>query len=431
MKVLVIGSNGREHALAAKYSQSKKTDVIFIAPGNGLTNYKTKKIKNIEIAMIDLDALVRFSKREKVDLVDVAQDDCLAKGYVDRFKRENIAVFGPTKKAAEIEWSKDWARKFMLKYHMPIPHFQTFSDMQNAISFIKKIDAYPVYVKASGLALGKGAIRAETKEQSIYAIDTMSQFGKAGETFLIEECLIGEEFSLFTICDGKSYQILSWAQDHKTVSENGQGPNTGGMGSVAPSGVLNKKILNDIEKKIIKPLMQGMQNERRPYSGILYLGGMVTKDGIKIIEFNARWGDPEAEVIIPSIKIDYLKIVNAVINKKLTNLTINFDKKVRLSIAGCSRGYPNDYSKTKRKEVFGLLEAMKLPGISIYGAGIKRKNNRFFANGGRVFHLVAEGKTIVQARARAYGAMSLIAIEDNNLHYRNDIGWKDMERIFT
>lgn len=431
MRVLVIGSNGREHALAVKYSQSKKTDVIFVAPGNGLTDYKTKKIKNTKIATTDLDTLVRFSKREKIDLVDIPQDDCLAKGYVDRFKRENIAVFGPTKKASEIEWSKTWARKFMLKYHMPIPHFQAFSNMQNAISFVKKIDAYPVYVKASGLALGKGAIRAETKEQSIHAIDTMSQFGKAGETFLIEECLIGEEFSLFTICDGKSYQILSWAQDHKTVSENGEGPNTGGMGSVAPAGVLNKKILKDIEKKIIKPFMQGVQNERRPYSGILYLGGMVTKDGVKIIEFNARWGDPEAEVIIPSIKTDYLEIVNAVINKKLTNLTINFDKKVRLSIAGCSRGYPNDYSKTKGKEVFGLLEAMKLPGISIYGAGIKRKNNRFFANGGRVFHLVAEGKTIVQARARAYGAMSLIAIEDNNLHYRNDIGWKDMERIFT
>lgn len=429
MKVLVIGSNGREHALAVKYSQSKKTDVIFIVPGNGLTDYKTKKIKNIEIAMADLDALVRFSKKEKVDLVDVAQDDCLAKGYVDRFQKENITVFGPTKKAAEIEWSKGWARKFMAKYHMPIPHFQTFSNMQNAISFIKKVNAYPVYVKASGLALGKGVIRAENPKQTYDAILQMKSFGKSGETFLIEEGLIGEEFSLFVIFDRKNYLITKAAQDHKTIYNNNSGPNTGGIGSVAPTNAITNSTLKKIEKTIIKPFIAGMEKENRAYAGILYLGGILTKHDIKIIEFNARWGDPEAEVILPSITSDYVNLAISVIEQKLHATRVTFDNKIRIAVTACAHGYPIDYANIKGKEIFGVIDAIALPDITVFGSGIKRVGTKFFVNGGRVFHLVAEGKSIVQARARAYGAMAMISIEGNNLHYRTDIGWRDVERM--
>lgn len=429
MKVLVIGSNGREHALAVKYSESKKTDVIFIAPGNGLTDYKTKKIKNIEIAMTDIDALVRFSKKEKVDLVDVAQDDCLAKGYVDRFKKENIAVFGPTKKAAKIEWSKDWARKFMLKYHMPIPHFQAFSNIQNAISFIKKINAYPVYVKASGLALGKGVIRAENPKETHDAILQMKSFGKSGETFLIEEELIGEEFSLFMICDGKDYVITKAAQDHKTIYNNNTGPNTGGIGSVAPTNAITNSALKKIEKTIIKPFISAMEKENRAYAGILYLGGILTKQNVKIIEFNARWGDPEAEVILPSITSDYVNLAISVIEQKLYATRVTFDNKIRIAVTACARGYPIDYANIKGKEIFGVIDAANLSGITIFGSGIKRVGTKFFVNGGRVLHVVGEGKNVKEARRKAYEALALLYIEGNNLHYRTDIGFADLERV--
>lgn len=428
MKILVIGSNGREHALAKKYSESEKTDIVFIAPGNGLTDYKTKKIKNVPIPMGDIDALVKFAKKEKINLVDVAQDDCLSKGYVDRFQKENIVVFGPTKKAAEIEWNKDWARKFMLKYNLPIPNFQVFSDTKSAISFVEKEKKSLLYIKASGLAFGKGVIRAENFQQARDAIYQMKSFGDSGRTFLIEEGLVGEEFSLFVICDGKNYVLAQPAQDHKTIYNNGVGPNTGGIGCIAPTNAITNILLKEIEKTIIKPFLLGMEKENRAYFGILYLGGIVTKAGIKIIEFNARWGDPEAEVILPAITSDYLSLVTSVIEKKLHTMKVSFDNKTRIAITACANGYPVDYSNVKGKEVFGINEIMSLPNVKIFGSGIKRVGNKFFVTGGRVLHIVGEGKNIKEARRKAYEAMSLLFIEGNNLHYRTDIGFKDLER---
>lgn len=438
MKVLVIGSNGREHALAVKYSESKKTDIVFIAPGNGLTDYETKKIKNLEIPMTDLNKLVEFAKKEKIDIVDVAQDDCLAKGYVDRFKKENIAVFGPTKKASEIEWSKDWARHFMLKYHIPIPNFQVFSNVKTAISFAKKVNNYPIFIKASGLALGKGVIRAENITEAYDAILQMKSYGKSGETFLIEEGLVGEEFSLFVICDGKNYVITKAAQDHKTIYNNNTGPNTGGIGSVAPTNAITNSILKQIEKTIIKPFLRNMRKENRSYSGILYLGGILTHSSlrssgqakaVKIIEFNARWGDPEAEVILPGITSDYPNLAISVIEQKLHTAKITFDDKIRVAVTACASGYPNDYSNTKGKEIFGIDDIIKLPNIKIFGSGIKRVGAKFFVTGGRILHIVGTGKNIKDARRKVYEAFSLLYIEGNNLHYRTDIGFKDLERI--
>ncbi|MDP3987773.1 MAG: phosphoribosylamine--glycine ligase [Candidatus Levybacteria bacterium] len=428
MKVLVIGSNGREHALAEKYAESKNVNRVFIAPGNGLTDFTNKKIKNVPIKMDNIQALIDFAKKEKVGLVDVAQDDCLAKGYVDRFQNEKIKAFGPTKKAAEIEWSKEWSRNFMTKYNLPIPSFKTFNNKKKAIKYIESIPDQLFFIKASGLALGKGVIKTENKKQAKEAIEKMSRFDKSGDTFLIEGGLIGEEFTLFAICDGEHFVITKSSQDHKTIFDKDKGPNTGGVGSITPTGAVSPKILKEIEEKIIKPTILGLKKEKRPYTGILYLGGMITKQGVKIIEFNARWGDPEAEVILPGIKTDYFDIVNAVIMKQLNNLTIKFDNKVRLSIAGCAKGYPDDYSNAKGKEIFGLLSAAKLPDIEIFGSGIKRKGKRFFINGGRIFHLVAEGEDIKQARKKAYEAISLISVEGNNLHYRKDIGWRDLKR---
>lgn len=430
MKILVIGSNGREHALATKYSESKKVDMVFIAPGNGLTDYGTKKIKNVPIPMNDIEALVKFARKEKIDFVDVAQDDCLSKGYVDRFQEENIKVFGPTKKAAEIEWNKDWSRKFMHKYNLPIPSFQVFSDTKSAIDYVKKIKNSLLFIKASGLALGKGVIRAENFQEASDAIYQMKSFGESGKTFLIEEGLVGEEFSLFVICDGKNYVLAQAAQDHKTIYNNNVGPNTGGIGCIAPTNAIDNSSLKKIEKIIIKPFLLGMEKENRRYSGILYVGGIITKTGIKIIEFNARWGDPEAEVVLPGISSSYLDLALSVIKKKLDTATISFDNNTRVAITACANGYPVDYSNIKGKEIFGIDEIMALPQVRIFGSGIKRVGKRFFVNGGRILHVVGEGKNVQEARKKAYGAISLLFIEENNLHYRTDIGWRDLQRKY-
>lgn len=430
MKILVIGSNGREHALAVKYSESKKVKTVFIAPGNGLSDYKTNKIKNIDIPMSDLKSLIAFSKKEKVDLVDVAQDDCLAAGYVDAFQKEGLVAFGPSQKASEVEWSKDWSRWFMQKYKLPTPGYKSFSNVKDAFVYVSKQKEQLLFIKASGLALGKGVIRAETKKEALLAIEQMSSFGKAGETFLIEEGLIGEEFSLFVICDGKNYVVAKAAQDHKTIYEHDKGPNTGGIGSVAPTNAVSLGMISQIEKIIIKPFLSGMKKEGRIYSGILYIGGMITKKGIRIIEFNSRWGDPEAEVILPSIRSDYLQLALSVVDQKLQKKQVSFDKKVRVVVTACAEGYPIDYAKAKGKEIFGIDKVLKLPGISIYGSGIKRTGKRFFVNGGRILHVVAEDASIEEARKKAYAAMSQLFIEGNNLHYRTDIGWRDVERKY-
>lgn len=432
MNVLVIGQNGREHALAVVYAKSKRVRKIVMTPGNGLTDFENSKIKNYpEVAMMDFNGIVSVCKKEKIDLVDVAQDDVIAAGFVDKLEKLGIAAFGPTKKAAQLEWDKEWARNFMIRYKLPIPRFKSFNHQETAIEYVNGLPNQLLFIKASGLALGKGVIRAENREEAKDAIAAMSKFGKSAETFLIEEGLVGEEFSLFSMCDGDNYVLAKSSQDHKTVYNGDKGPNTGGIGSVAPTSAITSKLLKDIEIKIIKPTIAGMKKEGRPYLGILYLGGIITENGIRIIEFNSRWGDPEAEVIIPSIATDYVRLAEAVRLRRLKKINILFDKKVRLSVAGCARGYPGDYSSVKGKEIFGIKEAMKLHGITVFGSGILRKGKRLFANGGRIFHLVAEGSDIMQARKKAYEAMSMIYIEGNNLHYRTDIGWRDVARTYV
>ncbi len=444
MNILVIGQNGREHALAAAYAKSSRVNKVIMTPGNGLTDFGNDKIKNYpDVGMMDFDKIVAVCKKENIDLVDVAQDDIISKGYVDKFTKLGIKAFGPTQKASQLEWDKKWSRDFMVKYGLPIPGFKSFDNQKEAIEYVKKLPEQLLFIKAAGLALGKGVIRADKKQQAIHAIKEMSSFGKSGETFLIEQGLIGEEFTLFAICDGNSYVITKSSQDHKTIFDGDKGPNTGGVGSVAPTSAITPKLLKEIEEKIIIPTLAGMKKEGRPYAGILYVGGMITKNGIKIIEFNARWGDPEAEVILPSIQTDYVDIVNAVTMKQparnasqrdavgLNNVTISFDNKVRISVAGCAKGYPKDYSAVKGKEIFGLQDAMQKPGITIFGSGITRKGNKFFVNGGRIFYIVAEGKDILETRKKAYAALKLVSIDGNNLHYRKDIGWRDIQRLVT
>ncbi|MCL4353853.1 phosphoribosylamine--glycine ligase [Patescibacteria group bacterium] len=431
MKIAIIGSGGREHALADIYAKSKQVSKVFVIPGNGLTEINNKKISIIPtINVSNIEDIIKFYKKEKINHIDVAADDQLAAGYVDRLQKEGFSVFGPTKDSAEIEWSKEWARDFMQKYNLPIPKFKTFKNQKDAIKYINSLPEQTLYIKASGLAAGKGAIKTENKKEAIAAIESMKDFGNAGKTFLIEECMTGEEFSLFAICDGKNYVITKIAQDHKTVFNADKGLNTGGMGCVASAAVLNQKQIKDIENKILKPFMKGMQSEKRPYTGILYLGGMITKNGVGIVEFNARWGDPEAQVILPSIKTDYMTIMNSVKKQKLNKLKISFDKKIRVSISGCCRGYPEDYSNIKGKQVFGIESLKKQKGVLLFGAGIKKDQKKFITSGGRILHIVGEGKNILEARKNAYKAISMIQVENNGLHYRTDIGWRDVARFY-
>jgi phosphoribosylamine--glycine ligase len=429
MNILIVGSGAREHTLAAAYAKSKKVKKIIVAPGNSLMSENINKVK-IEptVGVTDFDGIMRIVKKYKIDLVDPASDDPLAEGLVDKLQSLGIKAFGPTRAAAEIEWNKDWSRNFMRKYKLPVPVYRSFSDVKKAIAYVKSLKEQVLYIKASGLALGKGAIRAETKEEAIKAINSMKNFGKAGETFLIEECLIGEEFSLFAICDGENYQIVGSAQDHKTVYNHDLGPNTGGMGCVSNPQIVTSQVVKTVQKTIFDPFMKGMRKEGRSYMGILYLGAMLTKTGIKIVEFNARWGDPEAEVLIPAIATDYLSIVEAALNKKINKLKILRDNLSRVSVAGCSLGYPVDYSKVKGKEIIGLRKIESLPDVKVFGAGIAKKGNKLVAHGGRVFQVVGEGKTLTEARAKAYGAMAIVSILGDNLHYRTDIGWRDLER---
>ncbi len=435
MKILIIGSGGREHALADAYSKSKNVTQVIVAPGNDFMCVINKKIvTRPQVSVMDFSAIVTLAKKEQPNLIDVAQDDPLAEGLVDILQSEGFTVFGPTKDAAEIEWNKSWSRKFMQKYHLPIPHFQSFSDQKNAIAYVQKLPEQPLFIKASGLAGGKGALKAENKKQAIDAIVAMQLFGAAGTTFLIEECMIGEEFSLFALCDGKDFKILGIAQDHKTINNKDEGANTGGMGCVTPINALTKEHITEVEKKIVRPFLKGMQKEGRPYTGILYVGGMLTRlsrkvKHVKVVEFNARWGDPEAEVILPSIITDYASLICSVMQGKLTNSKLATDKKVRVSITGAATGYPKDTTAVAGGKIFGLDTMQRLPNTIIYSAGMKKIGKHFVVNGGRLFHVVGEGKSLSEARKYAYAAMSQVYIEGNNLHYRTDIGWRDLERI--
>ncbi len=425
--ILILGSGGREEALADAYAKNKHVENIYLAPGNGLTGFRNKKIRALsDVVVNDFEKILQVCKTNKIDLVDVASDEPLSLGFVDKLCEHNIQAFGASQKASEVEWNKEWSRNFMKKYKLPIPRYESFTDSKKAISYIEKLKEQPLFVKASGLALGKGALFAKNKKEALDAILEMKKFGSSGNTFLIEECMMGEEFSLFALCDGKDYVIVGAAQDHKTVFNKNTGPNTGGMGCVFPGLVVNKKIITECEKTILKPFMKGMITEKRPYSGVLYFGGMITKTGIKIVEFNARWGDPEAEVILPGITTDYLSIVKKILDKKLKGTKINLDKKTRVSVAGCAAGYPDDYKEVKGEKVLGIERVSN--DALIFGSGIKKEGKNFTVSGGRILHIVGQGKDVIDARAQAYSEISKIFVEGNNLHYRTDIGWRDVER---
>ena len=341
-------------------------------------------------------------------------------------------MFGPSRGAGQIEWDKDWARKFMVRHNISVPQHRPFKRGQEeeAISYALTLlkDNEIVFFKASGLYAGKGVIPAKDQESARSATEQIREMDIAGETFLVEQGLVGEEFSYSTIVDGKNFRCFKSSQDNKRIWNRDQGPNTGGMGCNAPA-LVTKGLESRIESEIIAPAVKGLNEERRPYKGILYLGGMVCEDGsLKVIEFNSRWGDPEVLVVLPGMKGSYLELVNSAVDGKLDTAALEEDTVTRVTIIGASAGYPGSYEKGKKMWINydGMPE-----GTELRSAGIKVKDGQMYTNGGRVVDVTAEGSDVRDAREKALQAMACISIEDNGLTYRTDIAWRDIQRLQT
>lgn len=424
--IIVVDRGGRGSALVYKYQKNKNVGKIIAIPGNDFIKFHQKVETYPTVKTSDVKEILKIAKEKKADLVDVAEDCAVEGGLTDLLIKNGIKAFGPTKAAGQIEWDKSWSRNFMKKIKLPIPNYKICKNQKEGIAFIKKQKESTWFVKASGLASGKGAVFAQNNQQAESAISKMSEFGNAGKTFLIEECLEGEEFSAFAVVSKNKFEIAGYAQDHKRVFDKDLGPNTGGMGCSSPPKVVTKKVEKQVED-IFKKTIKGLVSIGRPYIGILYLGAIVDKnENVKIIEFNARWGSPEAEVILPSIKNDYLSLVINTINGKIPK--IKKDNYYRVVVAAASKGYPNDYSKVTGEEINGLQILLK-GKTKVFGAAVKFVNSKWQADGGRLFHVLGEGKNVAQARKIAYNALSKIKIGSGQIHYRKDIGYRDLNRF--
>lgn len=417
MKLLVVGSGGREHAIAKKLLESKQVEQVFAAPGNdGMT---LDGIELVNIGISEHSALINFAKENDIAWTFVGPDDALAAGIVDDFEQAGLKAFGPSRLAAELEWSKDFAKQIMVKYGIPTAAFGTFSNFEEAKAYIEEQGA-PIVVKADGLALGKGVVVAETVKQAVEAAREMlldNKFGDSGARVVIEEFLAGEEFSLFALVNGDQFYILPTAQDHKRAFDGDQGPNTGGMGAYAPVPHLPQNVVDTAVDTIVKPILDGMIAEGRSYLGVLYAGLILTDQGPKVIEFNARFGDPETQIILPRLTSDFAQNIDDILHKRPTQLTW-LDSGVTLGVVVVSNGYPLDYEK-------GVELPAKTEGdITTYYAGARfAENSRaLLSNGGRVYMLVTTANTVQEAQEKIYSELK--NQDTTGLFYRTDIGSK-------
>jgi phosphoribosylamine---glycine ligase len=416
MKILVVGSGGREHALAWKLKQSSGVERIFCAPGNAGT---AEIGENVAVSASDFKALVRFARENRIDLTVIGPDDPLAAGIVDYFAGEKLRVFGPTKSAARIEASKIFAKELMREQKIPTAEARTFSDGSEALHYCEQLK-FPVVIKADGLALGKGVIIAADAAAARSAIDEMinqGRFGDAGRRIVIEEFLRGTECSLHALVDGSSYRLLESARDHKRALDGDQGPNTGGMGALSPANNWNKKMQSQFEAEVMQPLLRGLLQEGITFRGLLYPGLIITRDGARVLEFNCRFGDPETQAILPRLKSDLLPLLEATIDGNLAKCAIDWDTRAAVTVVLASGGYPGKYETGKT--ISGLADAAKLEDVQVFHAGTKRVDSEVKTAGGRVLAITALGPTLEAARTRAYEAVSRIDFE--NCHYRRDI----------
>ena len=415
MDILIIGSGGREHALAWKLKESSKIKKIFIAPGNAGTSQI-----GLNIPISKTEEIINWLKKNHVDLVIVGPDEHLADGIVDALKTLDIPVFGPTKSAAEIEWSKSFAKQFMKEENIPTAQYEIFNDAKKA-KLYAQTQSFPLVIKASGLALGKGVIIAHSKKEADKALDEImidKIFGNAGNEIVIEEYLQGKEISIHAFCDGTNAVLFPPSQDHKRIFENDDGPNTGGMGTIAPVPWVSEKDMKTIEEKIVVPTINALKKRGRPFRGILFPGIMITETGPKVIEFNARFGDPETQSYMRILETDLVDILFACINGKINEREIKWSQKSACCIVCSSGGYPGEYQKGK---MIGGLDAVQ-KDIVIFYAGTKCENDKIVTNGGRVLGITAIGDNLKESLSKGYEMTKLISFE--GMYYRKDIGKK-------
>ena len=418
MKILMIGSGGREHALIKKLLESPKCEKLYCAPGNGGIS---RDAEVVDINVMDKDGMVKFAQENAIDLVFVAPDDPLAAGMVDALEAAGIAAFGPNAKAAIIEASKVFSKNLMKKYGIPTAKYEVFDDPEKAIAYVKAENTTPVVVKADGLALGKGVIIAQTIDEAVAAIQSImedKQFGESGNNIVIEEFLTGPEVSVLAFTDGHCVKPMVSSKDHKRAYDNDEGLNTGGMGTVSPNPYYTDALADECMKTIFVPTIEAMVKEGRPFKGCLYFGLMMTPNGPKVIEYNARFGDPEAQVVLPRLKTDLVDICEAVIDERLSDLDIEWYDGAAACVVMASGGYPVSYKKGI--EMFGLDENGQVDGAIVYHAGTKFSDGKFFTNGGRVLGVTAKAPTLDEALEKAYAAVKKISFE--GAHYRTDIG---------
>lgn len=426
MNVLVVGGGGREHALIWKIAQSPRVKKIFCAPGNaGIADLATC----VPIDAEDIEKLVQLVKKEAIDLTVVGPEGPLSLGIVDIFQKKGLKVFGATRKAAEIESSKSFAKTLMNQYGIPTAESKTFVRYEKAEAYVRK-SVMPVVVKADGLAAGKGVLICKTVDEALAALKLVMvdmAYGEAGKKVIVEEFLTGEEASFLAFTDGKTVLALPSSQDHKAVSDNDEGPNTGGMGAYSPAPVVDDYLHRKIMSEVMIPAVNGMAAEGRPYKGVLYAGLMIQNDQIKVLEFNARFGDPEAQPLLMRLKNDITEIMEAVICGRLDTCKLEIDDRASVCVVMASKGYPGSYPKGL--PISGLEDVRKLKNVIVFHAGTSRKDGAVVTNGGRVLGVTAIGDSIRDAIATAYQAVSKISWE--GVHYRRDIGQKAVRRLET
>lgn len=420
MKVLVIGQGGREHTLVWKFKQSEKVTNVYCAPGNGGTQ---SMATNVPIKETQISELIEFAKNNGIDFTFVGPENPLLDGIVDRFQEAGLRIFGPNQAAALIEGSKSFAKDLMKKYNIPTGSYEVFTSVDEAIAYLDKQQA-PIVIKADGLAAGKGVVVAETIEEAKQAVHEMledARFGEAGHRVVIEEFLAGEELSLMAFVDGETVVPMVPAQDHKPVFDGDKGPNTGGMGAYSPVPHMSDQQVEQAVETILIPTAKAMKSEGRPFTGILYAGLMMTDAGPKVIEFNARFGDPETEVVLPRMKTDLVDVVEAVINGQLDQLNVEWKEEAAVTVIAASEGYPESYPKGR--VITGMEKWEHDKKVTVFHAGTQQTDSgQLTTSGGRVIAVTAVDTDLYAAKQKAYDAIHTIHFE--GMHYRNDIAAK-------
>jgi len=425
MKILIIGSGGREHVLVWKIAQSSVVEKVYCAPGNAGT---AENAENVPIGVDEFEKLLDFARANEIDLTVIGPEDPLVNGIVDLFTDAGLKVFGPKKIAAQLEGSKSFAKRLMAEYDIPTATYSCFTSIPEAKQYLQDLNVYPVVLKASGLAAGKGVLICQNEQEAYSGLDDLLKnkvFGTAGDEVIIEEFLTGEEVSVFVLCDGKNYRILTSSQDHKRAFDGDEGKNTGGMGAYAPAPAATNELMDKVEKNIIQPSLQAIAEKATPYTGILYIGLMIAESGPKVLEYNCRFGDPETEVVLPLLKAELVPLMIACTEGNLEKYEVEVCPGYAIDVVLASGGYPDSYNKGI--EISGITDIPE--DILVFHAGTKIDNGKLVTSGGRVLNVIAMGSDFKQTQNYLYQNINKIYFQD--MHYRKDIGFRAINHLET